>query len=116
MCHHGEAQHQKTGRCATIGIPTLERLRLQSVGSYSIVWWMQAAQASEGDEAQHRRQRRCATIGKLYPRAAYRLNAYLVATATSKDFHHPHWKGIWLFSNFDGERVVDTHYHLNFIV
>ena len=35
--YSGEAQHQKKGRCATIGIPTLERLRLHSVVSYRIV-------------------------------------------------------------------------------
>ena len=30
--------------------------------SYSIVWWIQAAQASYSGEAQHHRQGRCATI------------------------------------------------------
>ena len=33
--YSGKAQHQKTGRCATIGIPTLDRLRLHSAGSSS---------------------------------------------------------------------------------
>ena len=32
--YSGEAQHQKKVRCATIGIPTLDRLRLHSVVSY----------------------------------------------------------------------------------
>ena len=43
--------------CATISSSTLERLRLHSIVSYSIVWWMQAAQAS-----QHQKKGRCATI------------------------------------------------------
>ena len=49
--------------CATISIPTLERLRLHSIVSYIIVWWMQAAQASCTGEAQHQKKGRCATIG-----------------------------------------------------
>ena len=50
--YSGAAQHQKQGRCATISIPTLDRLKLRSIVSYSIVWWMQAAQASySGGEA-----------------------------------------------------------------
>ena len=61
--YSGEAQHQKKGRCATIGIPTLDRLRLHSVVSYRIVRWMQAAQASYGGETHHHSQGRCATIG-----------------------------------------------------
>ena len=61
--YSGEAQHQKTGRCATISIPTLERLRLDSIVSYIIVWWIQAAQASYSGEAQHQKKVRCATIG-----------------------------------------------------
>ena len=48
--------------CATISSPTLERLRLHSIVSYSIVWWMQAAQASCSGEAQHQKKGRCATI------------------------------------------------------
>ena len=58
----GEAQHQKTGRCATISNPTLDRLRLHSIVSYSIVWWIQAAQDSYSGEAHHHKQGRCATI------------------------------------------------------
>ena len=60
--YSGETQHQKKGRCATIGIPTLDRLRLHSVVSYRIVRWMQAAQASYSGEEQHHKQGRCATI------------------------------------------------------
>ena len=60
--YSGEAQHQKTGRRATISIPTLDRLRLDSIASYSIVWWIQAAQDSYSGEAQHHKQGRCATI------------------------------------------------------
>ena len=33
-----------------------------SVVSYSIVWWIQAAQASYSGKAQHHKQGRCATI------------------------------------------------------
>ena len=33
-----------------------------SVVSYSIVWWMQAAQASCSGETQHQKKGRCATI------------------------------------------------------
>ena len=33
-----------------------------SVVSYSIVWWMQATQASYSGKAQHHKQGRCATI------------------------------------------------------
>ena len=54
--YSGEAQHHKQGRCATISIPILDRLRLHSIVSYRIVWWMQAAQASYSGEAQHHRQ------------------------------------------------------------
>ena len=61
--YNGGAQHQKKGRCATISNPTLDRLRLHSIMSYSIVWWMQAAQASYSGEAQHQKKGRCATIG-----------------------------------------------------
>ena len=61
--YSGEAQHQKTGRCATISIPTLDRLRLHSVARYRIVRWMQAAQASYSGEAHHPKKVRCATIG-----------------------------------------------------
>ena len=61
--YSGEAQHQKTGRCATIGIPTLDRLRLHSVVRNRIVRWMQAAQASYGGETHHHSKGRCATIG-----------------------------------------------------
>ena len=60
--YSGEAQHHKQGRCATISIPTLDRLRLDSIVSYSIVWWIQAAQASYSGKAQHHKQGRCATI------------------------------------------------------
>ena len=35
--YSGEAQHHKQGRCATISIPILDRLRLHSVVSYRIV-------------------------------------------------------------------------------
>ena len=35
--YSGEAQHQKKVRCATMSIPTLERLRLYSIVSYRIV-------------------------------------------------------------------------------
>ena len=58
----GGAQPRKKGRCATISNPTLERLRLHSIVSYSIVWWMQAAQASYRGEAPHQKKGRCATI------------------------------------------------------
>ena len=61
--YNGEAQHQKKGRCATIGNPTLHRLRLHSIMSYSIVWWIHAAPASYSREAQHQKKGRCATIG-----------------------------------------------------
>ena len=61
--YSGEAQHQKKVRCATIGIPTLDRLRLDSIVSYSIVCWMQAAQASYSGKAQNQKKVRCATIG-----------------------------------------------------
>ena len=37
--YSGEAQHQKKGMCVTISNPTLYRLRLHSIVSYSIVWW-----------------------------------------------------------------------------
>ena len=40
----------------------LDRLSLHSTVSYSIVWWVQAAQASYSGEAQHHRQCMCATI------------------------------------------------------
>ena len=43
--YSGEAQHQKTGGCATISSPTLDRLRLRTIVSYSIVWWKPPAQA-----------------------------------------------------------------------
>ena len=58
----GAAQHQKTGRCATISNPTLDRLKLRSMVSQSIVWWIQAAQASYSGKAHHHKQGRCATI------------------------------------------------------
>ena len=61
--YSGEAQLQKKVRCATIGIPTLDRLRLHSVVSYRIVRWMQAAPASYGGETHHHSHGRCATIG-----------------------------------------------------
>ena len=48
--------------CATTSSSTLERLRLHSIVSYIIVWWMQAAQASCGGEAQHQKKGRCTTI------------------------------------------------------
>ena len=48
--------------CATISSSTLERLRLHSIVSYIIVWWMQAAQASYSGGAQHHKQGRCAII------------------------------------------------------
>ena len=35
--YSGKAQHHKQGRCATISIPTLDRLRLHSIVSYRIV-------------------------------------------------------------------------------
>ena len=76
----GETQHQKKGRCATISIPTLDRLRLDSIVSYSIVWWIQAAQASYSGEAQHQKKGRCATIGiptlkrlRLHSVVSYRI-------------------------------------------
>ena len=58
-------RHSTTGkgRCATISNPTLDRLKLHSIVRYSIVWWMQAAQASYSGEAQHQKKGRCATIG-----------------------------------------------------
>ena len=68
--YSGEAQHQKTGRCATISIPTLDRLSLHSIVSYSIVWWIQAPRDSYGGEAQHHKQGRCATISNPTPRPA----------------------------------------------
>ena len=61
--YSGKAQHQKTGRCVTISIPTLGRLRLHIIVSYSIVWWIQATQASYSGEAQHQKKVRRATIG-----------------------------------------------------
>ena len=60
--YSGGAQHHKQGRRAIISIPTLERLRLDSIVSYSIVWWIQAAQDSYSGEAHHHKQGRCATI------------------------------------------------------
>ena len=48
--------------CATISSSTLEWLRLHSIVSYIIVWWMQAAQASYSSKAQRHKQGRCATI------------------------------------------------------
>ena len=54
---------KRVGMCATISSPTLERLKLHSIVSYRIVWWMQAAQASYSSKAQHHKQGRCATIG-----------------------------------------------------
>ena len=61
--YSGKAQHHKQVRCATMSIPTLERLRLYSIVSYRIVWWMQAALASCSGETQHQKKGRCATIG-----------------------------------------------------
>ena len=57
-------RHSTTGngRWATISNPTLDRLKLCSTVSYSIVWWIQAAQASYSGEAQHHKQGRCAII------------------------------------------------------
>ena len=49
--------------CATISNPTLDRLRLHNILSYSIAWWIQAAQASYSGEAQHQKKGMCATIG-----------------------------------------------------
>ena len=78
--YSGKAQHQKTGRCATISIPTLDRLRLHSIVSYIIVLWIQAAQASYSVEAQHHKQGRCATISipildrlRLHSVVSYRI-------------------------------------------
>ena len=78
--YSGKAQHQKTGKCATISIPTLDRLRLDSIVSYSIVWWIQAAQASYSGGAQHHKQGRCATISiptldrlRLHSIVSYRI-------------------------------------------
>ena len=78
--YSGEAQHHKQGRCATISMPALERLRLDSIVSYSIVWWIQAAQASYSGEAQHQKKVRCATIGiptldrlRLHSVVSYRI-------------------------------------------
>ena len=53
---------KRVGMCATISSPTLERLRLHSIVSYRIVWWMQAAQASCSGETQPQKKGRCATI------------------------------------------------------
>ena len=51
------------GRGATISNPTLDRLRLDSIVSYSIVWWIQAAPASYSGEAQHQKKGMRTTIG-----------------------------------------------------
>ena len=66
--------------CATISSSTLERLRLHSILSCIIVWWMQAAQASCSGEAQHQKKGRCATIGiptlerlRLHSVVSYRI-------------------------------------------
>ena len=61
--YSGEAQHERQGMCATISIPTLERLSVHSIVSYSTVWSIQAAQASYSGEAQLQKKVRCATIG-----------------------------------------------------
>ena len=78
--YNGEAHHQRKGRCATISNPTLDRLRLHSIVSYSIVWWIQAAQASYSGEAQHQKKVRCATISiptlyrlRLHSIVSYRI-------------------------------------------
>ena len=57
-------RHSTTGkeRCATISTPTLDRLKLCSMVSQSIVCGIQAAQASYSGEAQHQKTGRCATI------------------------------------------------------
>ena len=57
-------RHSTTGkgRWSTISSPTLDRLKLRSTVSYSIVWWIQAAQASYSGKAQHQKTGRCATI------------------------------------------------------
>ena len=62
VSYSGKAQHQKTGRCGTISIPTLDRRRLHSIVSYRIRCWMQAAQASFSGEARHQKTGRCAKI------------------------------------------------------
>ena len=71
---------KRVGMCATISSPTLERLSLHSIVSYSIVWWMQAAQASCSGETQHQKKGRCATISiptldrlRLHSVASYRI-------------------------------------------
>ena len=78
--YNGEAHHQRKGRCATISNPALDRLRLHSIVSYSIVRWIQAAQASHRGKAQHRKQGRCATIStptldrlRLHSIVSYRI-------------------------------------------
>ena len=68
------------GRCDTISIPTLERLRLDSRVSCCIMWWIQAAQASYIGEAQHQKKVSRATIGiptldrlRLHSVVSYRI-------------------------------------------
>ena len=108
--YSGEAQHQKKGSCATIGIPTLDRLRLHSIMSYSIVWWIQAAQASYSGEAQHQKKGRCATIGdptysglEVYCLPCGQCNLKRFPSCTlERDMR---------LQQFDGERVVNIHYH-----
>ena len=83
--------------CATIGNPTLERLRLHSIVSYSIVWWIQAAQASYSGEAQHQKKMRCATICiptldrlRLHSVVSYRIVRWMQAAQASYgcETHH----------------------------
>ena len=68
-----------------------------SVVSYSIVWWIQAAQASYSAEAQHQKKARCATIStptldrlRLQSVVSYRIVRWMQAAQASYggETHH----------------------------
>ena len=82
------------GKCATISIPTLYRLRLHSIVCYSTVWWMQTAQASYSGEAQHHRQGMCASISiptlerlRLYSIVSHSTVWWIQAAQASGETH-----------------------------
>ena len=137
--YRGEAPRQTKGRCAATSNHTLDQLRLHSIVSYSIVWWMQAAQASYSGEAPHQKKGRCATISgstldrlRLHSIVSYRIvwwaagptspepppkkqkvdeTDYVQVEVSCKGFPTCTLERDMTLQQFDGERVVDAHYH-----
>ena len=70
-----------------------------SVVGYSIVWWIQAAQASYSGKTQHHKQGRCATINtptldrlRLHIIVSYRIVRWMQAAQASYSGEAQHHK------------------------